>query len=308
MTLSVLYRGPLSSCNYAGDYCPFAKRTESAVELAHDRECLSRFVGRVADRTGDEIGVLFTPWGEALVRKWYRDALAKLTHLPHVRKAAIQTNLSCKLDWVDDCDNQKLALPDPNPSRSPTSRPPMWMSMAGQELFDDGHADVETGPAEFGGDGGPGEGWSREPHHGRGRQPCADRRPSGRPGRDRGRRAGTASVRPFFPVRAVRRKGLRVPQFGEAAFDGALVAAENGGDPSDAAVPQLEGFGRGANPPGSFAEKRVGEAHRLGDVFREGGSHSASSRESGNLAKARQVTHRTACRKVQLRQLINSTP
>ena len=86
------------------------------------------------------------------------------------------------------------------------------------------------------------------------------------------------------------------------------MAAENGGAPSDAAVPQLEGFGRGANPPGSFAEKRVGEAHRLGDVFREGGSHSASSRESGNLAKARQVTHRTACRKVQLRQLINSTP
>ena len=29
---------------------------------------------------------------------------ASLTRMPHVRKAAIQTNLSCKLDWVDACD------------------------------------------------------------------------------------------------------------------------------------------------------------------------------------------------------------
>ena len=29
MNLSILYRGPLSSCNYACDYCPFAKRPET---------------------------------------------------------------------------------------------------------------------------------------------------------------------------------------------------------------------------------------------------------------------------------------
>ena len=110
MTLSVLYRGPLSSCNYACDYCPFAKRTESAAELAHDRACLERFVGWVASHTGDSTGVLFTPWGEALIRRWYQDALAMLTRMPHVTKAAIQTNLSCKLNWVDECDKTKLAL------------------------------------------------------------------------------------------------------------------------------------------------------------------------------------------------------
>jgi MoaA/NifB/PqqE/SkfB family radical SAM enzyme len=110
MNLSILYRGPLSSCNYACGYCPFAKRTETADELARDRACLARFVQWVAGRSADAIGVLFTPWGEALVRRWYQNALAELTRLPNVCKAAIQTNLSCKLDWVDACDLRKLAL------------------------------------------------------------------------------------------------------------------------------------------------------------------------------------------------------
>ena len=110
MNLSILYRGPLASCNYACGYCPFAKRTDSAAELAHDRACLDRFVGWVGGRGADTIGVLFTPWGEALVRRWYQDALAALTGMPHVRRAAVQTNLSCKLDWVAGCDKTKLAL------------------------------------------------------------------------------------------------------------------------------------------------------------------------------------------------------
>jgi MoaA/NifB/PqqE/SkfB family radical SAM enzyme len=110
MNLSILYRGPLSSCNYSCGYCPFAKHAEMPEELAHDRACLGRFVEWVAGRAGDTIGVLFTPWGEALVRRWYQDALARLTRLPHVRKAAIQTNLSCKLDWMEACDPAKLAL------------------------------------------------------------------------------------------------------------------------------------------------------------------------------------------------------
>ena len=110
MNLSILYRGPLSSCNYACDYCPFAKRTETPDELAHDRACLERFVAWVGSRANDSVGVLFTPWGEALVRNWYQDALASLTRRPNLTKAAIQTNISCKLDWVEDCDKAKLAL------------------------------------------------------------------------------------------------------------------------------------------------------------------------------------------------------
>ncbi len=110
MNLSLLYRGPLSSCNYACGYCPFAKRTETPAELAHDRACLERFANWIVGRTDDSLGVLFTPWGEALVRRWYQEAFIKLSNRPNVFKVAIQTNLSCRLDWVEDCDKSKLGL------------------------------------------------------------------------------------------------------------------------------------------------------------------------------------------------------
>ncbi len=110
LDVSILYRGPLSSCNYGCEYCPFAKKRESATELQVDRAALERFVDWAARRTGDSLGILFTPWGEALIRRWYQEALIRLTSMPHVRRAAIQTNLSCRLDWVDACDKNKLAL------------------------------------------------------------------------------------------------------------------------------------------------------------------------------------------------------
>lgn len=110
MNLTILYRGPLSSCNYDCWYCPFAKRQESAAELAKDRAALERFVAWVENHPGIELRILFTPWGEALVRRWYQDALMRLTTKPHVPRVAIQTNLSCPLDWVDACDKQRLAL------------------------------------------------------------------------------------------------------------------------------------------------------------------------------------------------------
>ena len=97
LKLSILYRGPLSSCNYDCHYCPFAKHHETAAELADDRRKLRRFVQWVGDRpASDEIRVFFTPWGEALTRRWYQEAIAELSHLPHVRKVAVQTNLSCR--------------------------------------------------------------------------------------------------------------------------------------------------------------------------------------------------------------------
>ena len=110
MNLSILYRGPLSSCNFDCWYCPFAKRQESAEELARDRHALERFVVWVHDHPEIRLGILFTPWGEALVRRWYQDALVRLTALAHVSRAAIQTNLSCSLDWIAACDKSRLAL------------------------------------------------------------------------------------------------------------------------------------------------------------------------------------------------------
>lgn len=110
MNLTILYRGPLSSCNYGCSYCPFAKHVETREEHANDQRALERFVDWVKERRDDQILVFFTPWGEALIRKRYQQAIAELTNLPQVRKVAIQTNLSCRLDWVEQCDKSRLGI------------------------------------------------------------------------------------------------------------------------------------------------------------------------------------------------------
>ncbi len=110
MDLSILYRGPLASCDYDCPYCPFAKRRDSREQLRADRAALERFAGWATAQTGDRLSLLFTPWGEGLVRSWYRRTLAELSHLPHIRRVAIQTNLSCRTDWLEDADPGTLAL------------------------------------------------------------------------------------------------------------------------------------------------------------------------------------------------------
>ncbi|CAM4289169.1 STM4011 family radical SAM protein [Deinococcus marmoris] len=107
--LSVIYRGPLSSCNYACPYCPFAKHTETAAEHAADARALARFVAW-AEAQPFDLSVFFTPWGEALVRPRYQQALARLSRLPHVRQLAIQTNLSGSLKWLEDADKSRIGL------------------------------------------------------------------------------------------------------------------------------------------------------------------------------------------------------
>ncbi len=110
MNLRLLYRGSLVSCNYACDYCPFAKRRESRQEMARDRAEVERFAAWVEGRPDLTLGLLFTPWGEALVRPWYQEALARLSRLPHVERVAIQTNLSAPVDWTAAADREALAL------------------------------------------------------------------------------------------------------------------------------------------------------------------------------------------------------
>ncbi len=110
MELSILYRGPLSSCNYSCSYCPFAKHQESRVEHEADQRALEKFVNWVRAQKEMAISVFFTPWGEALIHKRYQQALVQLSHLPHVQKVAIQTNLSCQVDWVAEANKAKLAL------------------------------------------------------------------------------------------------------------------------------------------------------------------------------------------------------
>ena len=107
---SILYRGPLSSCNYGCTYCPFAKTRNTRAELRDDAEKLARFSTWVSAQTDRSIGLLFTPWGEALIRKHYQRAMIDLSRMPHVERVAAQTNLSCKLDWIAECDLDTVAF------------------------------------------------------------------------------------------------------------------------------------------------------------------------------------------------------
>jgi MoaA/NifB/PqqE/SkfB family radical SAM enzyme len=109
---TLYYRGPLSSCNYGCPYCPFAKTWEEPEVLEADKRGLQRFVDWAGsyDVEGDDLSILFTPWGEALVRKWYREAMIALSHAPSVRRVAAQTNLSMNLDWLEHADRDTLAL------------------------------------------------------------------------------------------------------------------------------------------------------------------------------------------------------
>lgn len=107
--LTILYRGPLASCNYGCEYCPFAKRVDSRDQLADDARALARFVSWVIGRDRPA-QVLFTPWGEALIRSPYRRALIELTNAAGIQRAAIQTNLSCDLAWTRECQSERLGI------------------------------------------------------------------------------------------------------------------------------------------------------------------------------------------------------
>lgn len=105
----VLYRGSLSSCNYACGYCPFAKSTNTREELNQDRGALDRFVDWVAV-SRRPIGVLITPWGEAIIHRYYRAAMIRLSWMGHVHRIAIQSNLSGHLDDLSDARSDRLAI------------------------------------------------------------------------------------------------------------------------------------------------------------------------------------------------------
>ena len=78
--------------------------------MARDRAQLKRFLSWAEAKPAESLGVLFTPWGEALIRPWYQEAILALSHLPWVERVAIQTNLSGPLAWAEAADREALAL------------------------------------------------------------------------------------------------------------------------------------------------------------------------------------------------------
>ena len=110
MNLSVLYRGILKSCNYKCFYCPFKPGKESKAMRIKDHSMLVRFVQWIKENTDFQFSILFTPSGEALLKSRYQQAIITLSHLPHVQKVAIQTNLSGNLEWIKNTNCKNLAL------------------------------------------------------------------------------------------------------------------------------------------------------------------------------------------------------
>lgn len=110
MTLSILYRGVLSSCNYDCPYCPFAKRKDTRATMATDKQQVARFVTFVKQQKEIDFKIFFTPWGEGLIRKHYQQAMVELSNMANVKKVAIQTNLSCTLTWLQKAGKDKIAL------------------------------------------------------------------------------------------------------------------------------------------------------------------------------------------------------
>lgn len=112
MTLKILYRGYLTDCNYTCDYCPFSKTKNTEAEQQQDRNALKAFVDWVAQNSNAErpMEILFTPYGEAMVRPWYRQAFSELSHLPFVKKIVVQTNLSWHTSWLSEANTKTSAI------------------------------------------------------------------------------------------------------------------------------------------------------------------------------------------------------
>lgn len=112
MNLKILYRGHVTDCNFACPYCPFAKTKNDAAQRKLDRDDLARFVDWVESHgpRGWTFQILFTPYGEALIHPWYREAMVRLSGMAHVSKVAAQTNLSWSTGWTERLDPAKAAF------------------------------------------------------------------------------------------------------------------------------------------------------------------------------------------------------
>ena len=130
--LTILYRGPLASCNYDCPYCPFAKRRDSPEQLRADRAALDRFVDWVRRNPDGR-----PPVGPVhAVGRGADPPLVPATRSSSCRgcrmwtRVAIQTNLAARLDWLADGRPARLALwatYHPGPGRARTGS---WPSAA----------------------------------------------------------------------------------------------------------------------------------------------------------------------------------
>ncbi len=89
----IFYRGLLKSCNYSCEYCPFSKHI-SLKELNGDKAALDRFIEFVESARLNIGAILFVPYGEALIHKYYWENMALLSKCNEIEVIGCQTNLS----------------------------------------------------------------------------------------------------------------------------------------------------------------------------------------------------------------------
>ena len=89
----IYYRGSLKFCNYSCSYCPFSKGKRSERQLEQDEKELFRFVELLQEKEFRG-AVQIVPYGEALIHKYYWEALAKLSKLPNIEAVGAQSNFS----------------------------------------------------------------------------------------------------------------------------------------------------------------------------------------------------------------------
>lgn len=113
MTLMVLFRTRLEWCNYTCHYCPW-NANEIRVEsdaFRDDEARLNRIIERVAGLSQRPVEFFITPKAEYLVLPYWRDAVRRLSALPHVRRVTVQTNLAWDVaSFLPAVDVNKLAL------------------------------------------------------------------------------------------------------------------------------------------------------------------------------------------------------
>ncbi len=109
-SLTLLYRGSLSSCNYACEYCPFGKTAFDVEALKADSLELERFVNHIEQGQYADLSLMFIPWGEALIHKHYQQAMIRLSRVFAIRTVVTQTSLTVRPDWLRDSHAEKIAF------------------------------------------------------------------------------------------------------------------------------------------------------------------------------------------------------
>lgn len=87
------YRGYLTSCNYACNYCPFSKRKMTESQREKDEKALWKFIEDMKQEKRKH-AVQIVPYGEALVHEYYWRGLAALSQIATQEYTGCQTNLS----------------------------------------------------------------------------------------------------------------------------------------------------------------------------------------------------------------------